>query len=390
MFPPPVVGGLEKQALLLNSELSLIGLKCIVLSYSYGCSFFYKGIRKDLSVSGIYATRKFNKFFLLVRLFYYLVKYRKKIIAIHCHTFSIISLLSGLIAKLFCISWVLKIPNVGALGLGLLKANRFYWALKPIFKSADVFVCLNRQSVFELEEFGIPRNKLALLSNCVEINNDLNRSYAKEDTVDDKSKIVFGFLGRLAEEKQPFEIIKAFIELTSNYQHLNNIELRIGGDGPLYSSLINYVASESLPRNLQINILGYVSDTFEFFSEIDCLVLFSKSEGMSNSMLEAARTGTPIIASRESYASDFLGRVWSTQFIVDGHDVTNLSSALVKFCNMSLNDRRIFGESLLNKVSLFCNPKIIGHDYLKLYKKLNNELDICEDFFLISELFIER
>ena len=57
MFPPPVVGGLEKQALLLNSELSLIGLDSIVLSYSYGCSFFSKGTREDLYISGVFANQ---------------------------------------------------------------------------------------------------------------------------------------------------------------------------------------------------------------------------------------------------------------------------------------------------------------------------------------------
>jgi len=71
------------------------------------------------------------------------------------------------------------------------------------------------------------------------------------------------------------------------------------GSGSIMSEIVNY-AHEKLPDNIEVDFLGYLSNseviTYYTRNEISCFVNCSKSEGIPVSIMEAQSFGIPVIA----------------------------------------------------------------------------------------------
>lgn len=109
-----------------------------------------------------------------------------------------------------------------------------------------------------------------------------------------KSSIIFGYLGRIEEQKG----LDTLFEALEKVQISTSVEFFIGGVG--YSEE-KYKAwsSKIMAKNEQIAItwLGQVNDTRVFFDSIDCLIFPSKFESFGLVMVEAWERGVPVISS---------------------------------------------------------------------------------------------
>ena len=84
-----------------------------------------------------------------------------------------------------------------------------------------------------------------------------------------------------------------------------NWKLIVVGDGPLKSNL-EFLAKQLIISD-RIFFMGYRTNTVEFMRNADLLILPSKSEGMSNVLLEAVSIGLPIVATDVGAARHIMG-----------------------------------------------------------------------------------
>jgi glycosyltransferase involved in cell wall biosynthesis len=107
------------------------------------------------------------------------------------------------------------------------------------------------------------------------------------------------FQGRLVEMKNPGLLAEAAALSEENWQ------LAIGGDGPLRDDLERFVRERDIQS--RVNFLGYVpdSDLPRRYASADVFALLSDYEGMPLTVLEAAASGTAVIASPRA-ATDFV------------------------------------------------------------------------------------
>ena len=105
---------------------------------------------------------------------------------------------------------------------------------------------------------------------------------------------IVGFLGRIAEDKGVFDLVAVCEELMAKRQC--DLALKIAGTGPDVGRL-----QAKTEGSANVELLGYVknSDTKQFFSEIDVLVVPSKNqyEGFPRVILEAWAHDVPVIIS---------------------------------------------------------------------------------------------
>lgn len=105
-------------------------------------------------------------------------------------------------------------------------------------------------------------------------------------------KFSFITVGRIDEGKNHIIIIKAIEELVRG--GLKEISLKIIGEGPLKSKLIDYCTEKHLTS--YVSFLGHQDNIDTFLKQANCFVFSSKREGFPNVILEAMAAKLPIVS----------------------------------------------------------------------------------------------
>jgi glycosyltransferase involved in cell wall biosynthesis len=112
------------------------------------------------------------------------------------------------------------------------------------------------------------------------------------------------FAGRLAEQKRIVDLLKA-LDLLHHVQP--DLRTLIAGDGPLRSSLEQTAHAYDLDG--RVRFLGHREDVPRLLAAADLVVLPSAYEGLPNLVLEAMRSGKPVVATAAP---------GTTEVVVDG------------------------------------------------------------------------
>jgi glycosyltransferase involved in cell wall biosynthesis len=104
---------------------------------------------------------------------------------------------------------------------------------------------------------------------------------------------VIGFCGRFVPEKGIDLLLGALRRLRADGRAFRLI---VAGDGPLRDKLLASDDARALAADIEWR--GWLADTTAFFSEIDLLVLPSRTEAFGLVTIEAFAAGTPVIATR--------------------------------------------------------------------------------------------
>jgi sugar transferase (PEP-CTERM/EpsH1 system associated) len=106
---------------------------------------------------------------------------------------------------------------------------------------------------------------------------------------------VIGTVGRMQTVKDPLNLVRAFVLLLEREPSLRGIaRLAMIGDGPLRREAQAVLAHAGVADLAWLP--GERSDVPEILRGIDCFVLPSLAEGISNTILEAMASGLPVIA----------------------------------------------------------------------------------------------
>ncbi len=174
-------------------------------------------------------------------------------------------------------------------------------------------------------------------------------------------KIIFTIVARLVTIKNHFLLIDAFGKLVQQQKFA--AELWIVGDGPLMDDLV--ARAKEIGSGDNIVFWGQRDDIPNILSQSDVFVLPSNSEGLSVSLLEAAASGLPIIASDVGGSSDIVVN-GKTGYLFRKNDCNQLVYLMEKLAkNPKL--RRKLGKNGRERIErLFTFDKMLER-YLAVY-----------------------
>ncbi len=163
--------------------------------------------------------------------------------------------------------------------------------IRYMFNSCKAVLCLSRQSKKEVEDLGIPHNKVKVFTYWV--NQEIFKEYDKREARRELSlplnKFICFFVGRLVEVKGVNELMEA-AKITKG-----NILYIVAGDGPL-ADKVRKVSG----RHKNVLFFGKIDNKSlpMYYSAADVLVVPSvHEEGFGRVILEALSCGTPVVGS---------------------------------------------------------------------------------------------
>ncbi len=347
-YPPPVIGGKEKQAHLLASKLKGRGVNVRVISYRHNGNDTgdYEGVWVDRVDKGLKA---------VVGILYFLVKHRRKFNVLHIHTPSRIGKLVAFLGSTLSYKVVFKFPNEQMLDHQSVLGG-IVWS--TLISACRTLVVLEEDTDKKLRDRGISDGKIFNVPNGVTITKSCCQ-YHVNRTVD------ILFVGRLVPQKRCGDLIKACSLLPSESSSL--WRLIIVGNGPQFEEMKSLVERQGLQG--QVVFKGYCSNPIDYMRDADILVLPSDKEGMSNVILEAMSVGLPIVASEVGATKNQLGS-FGEQFLVQPGDIQNISLQIGRLLN-SPDLRQEYGAYLRQRCVDQFSINAVAEQYIKMYRKLN-------------------
>lgn len=303
----PLIGGAENQARLLGSKLVEKGVRVGLLTGRWR-----PGTRRQEEMEGIRVFRHFSCWGMfgikglrplgtlayMVTLALYLLIHRREYDLIHVHQALYPAFVSALVGKsLLTKPVIVKSGSSGATSdIKLLKNFPLgHLQLRYLVKKMDCLVSVNHVSAKEYRDIGVPESKIVWIPNGVVFRPEVKRIY-------DLMKHVVT-ITRLSREKGVDVLLEAWARLTRRYGY-QDLSLTIVGDGPLREQAFRL--SQELTLEKSVFFLGMVEDISNCLEKGDLFVLPSRSEGMSNALLEAMSYGLPCVATNVGGNSELL------------------------------------------------------------------------------------
>jgi glycosyltransferase involved in cell wall biosynthesis len=155
----------------------------------------------------------------------------------------------------------------------------------PFVRAADVVTVTGRESLDELAALGIPRDRLYVLPNSV----DLDR-FAPRDDIPKEYDLIF--VARLVPGKQPRRFLDLVAEVRRRRGEVRAVVL---GDGPEMAATLAY--AESLGLRERVSFPGLVDNVEDYLFRSRLFVLPTLGEGLPRSAVEAMACGVPCVIS---------------------------------------------------------------------------------------------
>ncbi|MCD6680946.1 MAG: TIGR03088 family PEP-CTERM/XrtA system glycosyltransferase [Burkholderiaceae bacterium] len=145
--------------------------------------------------------------------------------------------------------------------------------------------------------------------------------------------IIVGYVGRLADVKNPLLIVDAFEQLhaqTSSHDRAlaTHLRLRIIGDGPLAGALHERIGRS--PLRDRIERIGMRDDIAVYLRDLDIYALPSLAEGISNTLLEAMASGLPCVATSVGGNAELI-EDGTSGTLVASNDANAMAAALGRY-----------------------------------------------------------
>lgn len=187
------------------------------------------------------------------------------------------------------------------------------------------------------------------------------KHHSYQDYPEDDGKIRFLFIGRLLKDKGIEEFFETAKAIKVKYP---NTEFQILGtiDGPYKTKL------DELIKYGIIEHLGITTDVRPYIGAVECTIMPSYHEGMSNVNLESSANGRPVITTdvpgcRETVDNNKSG------YLVKPHSPLALIEAVERFVLLPYSQKVLMGQRARAKVEREFDRKIVIDAYLN---ELNN------------------
>lgn len=247
-------------------------------------------------------------------------------------------------------------------------SRRFYYPIlilleQILLMNSDKIVAVSNLSGKYLEKYYFIKNKINIIPNGVNANQfkKISSSLYK-DKLKNKEKVIL-FVGRLVENKNPLFLCN----LAKNF-FPEDWKLTLVGDGPQREKVAEFTKSKNI---ILINKLDHKKMP-EIYNSADLLILPSKSEGLSLTILEALACQLPVIITPEANYKNLVENG------VDGFilKTTDKPEKWLESIKEALSKKSEYGENARKKI---ISMKLTLKDFEKKYKKLYLSLISQED-----------
>ncbi len=175
--------------------------------------------------------------------------------------------------------------------------------------------------------------------------------------------VVIGSVGRLVEVKQYHHLMTALAGLIRKQMPVSGALI---GDGPLRAVLQEQ--AQNLGIADRMHFLGRRDDVPELLSLLDIFTLCSRSEGMSNTVLEAMAAGLPVVATAVGGTPEMVCD-GETGYLVPPHDPQPLEAALMRLLH-DTHQRQRLGRRGRCRVETRFSLSVMVDAYEQLYEQL--------------------
>ena len=240
---------------------------------------------------------------------------------------------------------------------------RLRWARRR----GDAFVAVSHEIATELEEAGIPRDKIWSIPYLLDTDHfsptkdEYRRAIRSELGMQDGFWACF--TGRLVAEKGLNVLLKAWETVV---RHSPDANLVIVGDGDQRSHLEELSEIRGIEK--RVRFTGAVTDTVQYLQASDVYVQPSFTEGLPISVLEAMACGLPVIATGVGGVTDLLS-TGENGIVIPPHDPDCLSDCLLELLS-NRNLRARLGNHGRQDVIAYCAVEKVGQAHLELYHHL--------------------
>lgn len=212
-------------------------------------------------------------------------------------------------------------------------SRRYQWMRRAYRPFVGHYVALSRDLADYLSEtVGVPQRRITQVYNGVDTEHfkprDTLRAALAGSPFNDPSLWVVGTVGRMQAVKAQTLLARAFVNALQRQPRLRaRLRLIMVGDGPLRG------AAQAILDEAGFGGLAWLPgerhDVPDVMRTLDCFVLPSLAEGISNTILEAMATGLPVLATDVGGNADLVAHD-RTGLLSPAADVDALTAGLVQ------------------------------------------------------------
>jgi len=376
----PMVGGAEKQAQLLSRTLIEKGIDVSIVT-----GWWVWGTRRREVIDGIHVYRNFAfwrmfgipglrtlgvlAYMVSLGIFLYINRNSYDLIHVHQALFPafVVTLVGNRILNK---AVVVKAASTGVTG------DIYLWKqfpmgslqLRYLLKKMKCLITVSKAGGDEYRAAGFPESNMRKIPNGVLIPEKGKESYAQGMNV--------VTISRLSKEKGMDILLKAWTRVS---KEITGARLSIIGSGPLEGELREISHSMGLDRS--VYFIGTVDAVDKYLESSDLFVLPSRTEGLSNALLEAMSYGIPCIATDvggtpEIFGVEDHGMIPCGTYWIAGYgimtrpeDAEGLSNAML-YLMRNERSRQEIGIRARAHVTENYSIDAIGRRYAELYRSL--------------------
>jgi sugar transferase (PEP-CTERM/EpsH1 system associated) len=199
------------------------------------------------------------------------------------------------------------------------RARRYQWVRRLYRPFVHQYVALSRDlESYLTERVHVPPSRVLHIYNGVDTEcfrpRPGSRVPIEGSPFSDPSLFLVGSVGRMEAVKDQANLVRAFARaLAMSPAAARRLRLVLVGDGPLRHE-VEEVARAAKVESL-VWFAGEREDISAVMAGLDCFVLPSLAEGISNTILEAMASGLPVIATRVGANADLMEEGLSGQLV---------------------------------------------------------------------------
>ena len=218
-----------------------------------------------------------------------------------------------------------------------------------ISKAKRVFF-QNRTNKEIFDQLGIVKEHAILLPGSgVNLQHHILQPYPE-----DEGKIRFLFIGRMLKDKGVEEYLEAARRIKVKYPQTEFQTLVWRNKLGLYADVLHQMVSEGV-----IQHLGSTLDVRPYIAAVECTVMPSYHEGMSNVNLESAACGRPVITTDVPGCRETVEH-GKTGLLAQVRNVDSLVAAMERFIQMPYKEKVLMGLAARRKVEQeFSRQKVV-------------------------------
>jgi glycosyltransferase involved in cell wall biosynthesis len=361
-FRPGPVGGAELQAERLAGQLASMGHNMQVFTWLMAPDAPLEEICNSVLIHRApfrlpYWVKRDN-----ANTFRFLVRERKTYDILHVHMALGHAVVAVVVARCFKKRCIIKIACAGPYG-DLCRFSEFDWFDKAlgILKQADAIVAVSTEVKQELLQYGFPPQRIVRISNGV----DTVHFAPSPKSFCNPEKTRFILVGR----RHPQKGIDTTLEAA---RRLKEDGLGKCFEVCLYGSDYREYDYVKMAREMKVDdvveFFPFQANIVPIYDSAHCLLLPSRGEGLSNSLLEAMSMELPVIATRVSGVEDVISD--NEDGILISDDAPDMLAAAMARIISDPNRSRQLGIKARHKVNRLFSLASVAKSYSDLYQAL--------------------